>query len=113
MFEQLYQLPHALARQRDGPLAAERRRYLAHCAKQQMAQDSLRKVAQLTLVITKALRLAERPAELIAQSEIDAEADRWVNRPKPQRIEKLLLAFKGHAVRWLTYLRRLQPSPSI
>ncbi len=72
MFEQLYQLPHALAHQRNGPLAAERRRYLAHCAKQQMSRDSLRKVAQLTLVIAKALRLEERGSEVITETEIDA-----------------------------------------
>ena len=111
MFEQLYELPHALARQQNGPLAEERRRYLALCAKQQMSRDSLRKIAQLTLVIAKALRLTERPGQLITQAEIDTEADRWVHRPKPQRLSQLLITFKSHAVRWLTYLGRLQPSP--
>lgn len=113
MFEQLYQLPHALARQRNGPLAAERRRYLAHCAKQQMSRDSLRKVAQLTLVIAKAFRLEERRGEVITETEIDAEADRWVHRPKPQRVRELLITFRSHAVRWLAYLGRLQPPSNI
>jgi hypothetical protein len=37
MFEQLFERPHALARQRNGPLAEERRRYLVHCAEQQLS----------------------------------------------------------------------------
>ena len=61
MFEQLFERPHALARQRNGPLAEERRRYLAHCADQQMAPRTLRGIAIYTLVIARALRLADRP----------------------------------------------------
>ena len=37
MFEQLFKGPHALACQRNGPLAEERLRYLVHCAEQQMS----------------------------------------------------------------------------
>jgi integrase/recombinase XerD len=45
MFEQLFESQHALARQRNGPLAEERRRYLVHCAEQQMAPRTLRGIA--------------------------------------------------------------------
>ena len=38
MFERLFQNPFVLARQRNGPLAEERHRYLSHCAQQQMSQ---------------------------------------------------------------------------
>ena len=73
MFDQLFQGSRTLARQRDGPLAEERRRYLVHCAEQQMAHKTLRDIAIYTLVVAKALRLAERPGELITGEEIEAE----------------------------------------
>src|SRR5437879_12936787 len=86
MFEQLFERPHALARQQNGPLAEERRRYLVHCAEQQMAPRTLRCIAIYTLVVAKALRLADRPDELLTRREIEAEADRWANRqPRPPR----------------------------
>jgi integrase/recombinase XerD len=76
MFEQLFERPHALARQRNGPLAGERRRYMVHCAEQQMAPRTLRHVACYTLVVAKALRLAdldfptngERPDKSVSSS---------------------------------------------
>ena len=111
MFDQLYKHPHALARQQNGPLAEERRRYLAHCAEQQMSRETLRGIASYILVIAKTLRLDDRPDELITQTEIDAEADRWVNRqPEPPKDQRML-TFTGHAMRWLSFLGRLQ-SPS-
>jgi site-specific recombinase XerD len=116
MFEQLFDRPHALERQRNGPLAEERRRYLVRCAEQQMAPRTLRHVALYTLVVAKALRLADRPDQLITRAEIEAEADRWANRrprpPKMQQVRYSRLQFICHATRWLTLLGRLQaPSP--
>jgi hypothetical protein len=88
MFEQLFERPHALARQRNGPLVEERLRYLAHCAEQQMAHRTLRCIAIYTLIVAKALRLADRPAELISRAEIGAEATRWADRePKPPNMK--------------------------
>ena len=49
MFDRLFQNPCVLARQRNGPLAEERRRYLAHCAEQQMSRRTLRNIALLHL----------------------------------------------------------------
>lgn len=106
MFDRLLKDPHALARQQNGPLAEERQRYLAHCAKQQMSRNTLRGIASYTLVVAEALRLAERPGELITRAEIDVEADRWVNRPRKR--DRRMLTFTGHAIRWLTFLGRLQ-----
>ena len=41
-------------------------------------------IAIYTLIVAKALRLADRPGELITRAEIEAEADRWANRePRP------------------------------
>jgi integrase/recombinase XerD len=114
MFEQLFERPHALARQRNGPVAEDRLRYLAHCAEQQMARRTLRGIAIYILIVAKALRLVDRPGELIARTEIEAEADRWANRqPRPPAMRSVRLAwlrFTGHATRWLTFLGRLQPS---
>jgi hypothetical protein len=61
VFEQLFERPHALARQRNGPLAEERCRYLVHCASQQLARRTLRCIAIYILIVAKALRLADRP----------------------------------------------------
>jgi hypothetical protein len=86
MFDQLFQHPYALARQRNGPLAEERRRFLTLCAEQQMARWTLRNIANYILAVAKALGLSERPGEVIARNEIDAAANRWANRRnRPQR----------------------------
>jgi len=45
MFDRLFHRPRARARQWTGPLAEEGRRYLAHCAEQQMAPSTLRHIA--------------------------------------------------------------------
>jgi site-specific recombinase XerD len=116
-FEQLFERPHALARQRNGPLAEERLRYLAHCAEQQMSPRTLRVIAIYLIIIAKALRLTDRPGELIARAEIEAEADRWADRqPKPPNMRSARLArlrFNGNATRWLSFLGRLQPPVTI
>jgi integrase/recombinase XerD len=114
VFERLFQNPRVLARQQAGPLAEERRRYLAHCAAQQMSPSRLQHIARYILVITEALRLAERPGELITRTEIEAEAARRL-RERPKR-RMLTCRFTGSAVRWLTFLGRLQvaaPVPSV
>jgi site-specific recombinase XerD len=113
MFEQLFQHPQALARHRDGPLAEERRRYVAHCAAQQMAVWTLRRIANYTLVVAKVLRLADRPGELITAGEIEAEAKRWARHraqppTRPVR-EHARRGFQRQALRWLQFLGRLQP----
>jgi integrase len=108
MFERLLKDPRALTRQRNGPLTEERRRYLAHCIEQQKSRETLRGTASYVLVIAEALRLAERPTEIITRAEIDAAADRWVKRQLKQRKDPRMLTFTGHAIRWLTFLGRLQ-----
>jgi integrase/recombinase XerD len=105
VFDQLFQNPRVLARQRTGPLAEERCRYLALCAEQQMSPSRLQNIARYTLVITEALRLAERSGELITRAEVDAEAARRVRERTKRRM--LTCRFTGEAVRWLTFLGRL------
>lgn len=117
MFDQLFRHPHALARYRDGPMSEERCRYLQHCADLQMAMLTLRHIASYTLVVAKVLRLANRPDELIAADEIEAEAKRWARDPSKSRkahVRELTRQdFRRHALRWLQFLGRLKPSPII
>ena len=113
MFEQLFERPYALSRQRTGPLAEERRCYLVHCAEEKMSPRTLRDIAGHILVIANTLRLADRAGELITSAEIEAGADRWANRePKPPAKRKAH-RFVGHACRWLTFLGRLQRPAAI
>src|SRR6266849_4424710 len=117
MFDRLFKRRQALARHQNGPLAEERRRYLEHCAKQQMSLVTLGHIARNTLIVAKALRLSDRPGELITRSEIAAKADHWVKRrPRARRVRNVRVAcrnFIGHAVRWLTFLERLQPPAAV
>lgn len=118
MFDRLLKRRHALDVHRNGPLAEERRRYLAHCAEQQMSWHTLRGIASYTLLIAKALRLAKRRGELITRTEIKAAADRWFNRrsgrPRKRKNRYVRVrTFTGHAVRWLTFLGRLQPPATV
>jgi integrase/recombinase XerD len=106
MFDQLFQNPRVLARQRSGPLAEERRRYLAYCAELGMAPKTLQSLARYILVITEVLRLAERPGELITRKEIRAEADRRAAERRKRRM--LTFKFTQFAIRWLKFLERLQ-----
>jgi integrase/recombinase XerD len=118
MFDRLLKQRHALAVHRGGPLAAERERFLSHCAEQQVSLGTLRRIASYTLVIAKALRLAKRPGELVTRAEIEAAVDRWVKRrsrqPRRRKSRRLAVGlFTGHAVRWLTFLGRLQTPPRV
>jgi integrase/recombinase XerD len=112
MFEQLFKRPHALSRQRTGPLAEERRCYLVHCGEEKMSPRTLRDIASYILAVAKALRLADRPGEFITSAEIEARADRWANRkpksPVKREVHPSWRRFVGHASRWLTFLGRLQ-----
>jgi integrase/recombinase XerD len=116
MFERLFQDPRALARHRNGPVAEERRRFLAHCTQQRMSFLSVQKIAEYTLTVAKALRLADRPGELITKNEIEVEAARWANRPKRRRrrnVDRAYRTFTGYALRWLMFLGRVQPTVTV
>jgi integrase/recombinase XerD len=114
VFDQLFQDSRTLARQRDGPLTEERRRYLVHCAEQQMAHKTLQDIAFYTLVVANTLRLAERPGELITREEIKTAADCWASRHSTQlslpTVSAAWRRFTRYATRWLTFLGRRQPA---
>lgn len=112
MFDRLFQNPFVLARQRNGPLAEERHRYLSHCAQQQMSRETWRRIARYLWIAAQALRLAERPGELVTRAAVKAEVERWLERRSRRstaRQTRLLgVDFTGHVSRWLTFLGRLQ-----
>jgi Phage integrase, N-terminal SAM-like domain len=71
-----------------------------------MAPSTLQHIARYILAITEALRLAERPGELITPKEIAAEADRRAAERRKRRM--LTFRFAGQATGWLRFLGRLQ-----
>ena len=114
MFEQLFERPHALARQRNGPLAEERRRYLAHCAEQQMSPRTLRRHRHLH-PHRRESPAAGRPTRRTHHAGRDRGRGRPLGQPTTQTASdargptRSWLRFTGHATRWLTFLGRLQP----
>lgn len=98
-------------------MVEERRRYLAHCAEQQMSHRTLRSIARYTLIAANALRLAERTGELVARTEVKAEVDGWLarrSRRSTARQSKLLgVDFASHVIRWLAFTGRLRPTAPV
>jgi hypothetical protein len=77
MFDHLFVRSDALTRQLSAPLVDERRRYLTHCAEQGMSKSILRVKARFLLSITKYLKLAGRPNDIIDIQAIERAASRW------------------------------------
>ena len=107
MFERLFQCPRALARQKDGPLAAGTSSVPRPlCRAAESPRDSA-EIAIYILIIAKALRLADRPGERISRAEIEAAADRVVQTPtqasRTAEYPRLRLRFIRVATRWLMF----------
>src|ERR1700678_2864440 len=100
MFDQLFKKPRVMARYRDGPLAEERRRYLNHCAEQQMSRRTLRSISCYTLIFSRTLHLAKRPSKLVTRAKVDAEVDRWLRsrsrRSSARQLQVLRVDFTNH-----------------
>jgi integrase/recombinase XerD len=115
MFEQLFERPKALARQRTGPLVEQRRAYLTHLASQGTARSTLRTVARYLLAVADALRLAQRPGEPVTTAEIQEQAADWANLLKQRRSTHPSPAARPRFVRfataWLRFLGRLRQPP--
>ena len=112
MFEWLFHQPRTLTRQRAGPLLEERLRYLCYRADQGITHRILRETARSLLVVAEALRLADRPGEVISLSEIEQQAllySRQVVRNKRLGSPRVTKTFRKHAARWLHFLGRLEP----
>jgi site-specific recombinase XerD len=106
VFEQLFDRPKALARQRAGPLVEQRRDYLTHLASQGTARSTLRSIARYLVAVAESLRLAQRPAGLITTAEIRERAALWAGdlRTSPAARPR----FIRFATAWLRFMGRLQ-----
>ena len=112
MFEVLFTRLYALARHCNGPLAEERRRYLANCAEHGMAIPTLKVVAHYLLRIAKYLKLGKRRNDQVSMAEVEAAAVRWANRrPHPPKWKTRRFAqrrFLRHSRQWLQFIGRLE-----
>ena len=75
MFETLFQYPAVVIRQRSGPFAEARERFLNHCASPGFARATLVRRARELLVIAERIDITR--GEAIGLSTIEAAADRW------------------------------------
>src|SRR5208283_1247107 len=112
MFEILFKRPYAIARHRNGPLAAQRRRYLTYCGEHGVKIPTLQVLAGYLLIIIKYLKLDKRSNDLIPLAEMEAAAARWANRrPHPPKWKTKRFArrrFLRDARRWLQFMGRLE-----
>jgi site-specific recombinase XerD len=114
MFDDLFQRPHALARQSTGPLLEERVRYLRNLIDEEMARSTVRVAAIYLLVVCDRLHLGRRPGEMIDQAEIDEAAAAWARSRARSGVTKRGEAahsrrrFRWHATEWLRFIGRLR-----
>jgi integrase/recombinase XerD len=110
MFEVLFAYPKVLARHQAGPAAADRERYLTHCAGQGAARETLLRIARELLVIAEWIDVAA--GKPITRSEIDAAARGWARRQQKQcradSGEWSRRLFVQVAVAWLRFLGILE-----
>jgi integrase len=113
MFEALFAYPKVLARHQAGPAAADRERYLMHCAGQGAAHETLRRLARELLVIAERINVtAGKP---VTRSQIDAAAQAWARQQKRRRradsADWSRYLFAQVAVAWLRFLGILEDLP--
>jgi hypothetical protein len=109
MFDQLFERPHALARQLSAPLVEERRQYLSLCHAQEFSRSSLRLTAQLLVATAEYLKLGDRPSAIITLEEVEEAGSRWSQRVSLLPIENPRLSrqrFVHSATGWLAFLGR-------
>jgi len=110
MFEVLFVYPKVVARHQRGPSADAREQYLAHCASYGAAHATLRRFANLLLVIADRIDVDLR--KTISLAEVEAAADSWSRyqrrrgRAHGRRWSRLL--FVQVATAWLRFLGCLE-----
>ena len=83
MFEALFTYPAVLARHQAGPGSAERERYLAHCAGQGLARETLLRIARELFVVAE--RLDVTVGHQVTRQEIEVAAGKWVRHQRRRR----------------------------
>jgi integrase/recombinase XerD len=115
MFHQLFTCPRTIARHQAAPFLEQRCRYLQDCAQRGAAQATLRLIAAHLLVINAYLPLGADGDISLAQ--IEAAADRWIQRPDQchRRTDSSATRTKFimEAQHWLRFLQRLHQEPGL
>jgi integrase/recombinase XerD len=113
MFNQLFTCPRAIEHHRAAPFMEQRLSYLRYCAQRGSSQATLRFTAAQLLVINDDLNL--RAEGDISLAQIEAAADRWIQRPNQCHRRNDSLATKtkfiAEAKHWLRFLNRLRQEP--
>jgi integrase/recombinase XerD len=115
MFHQLFTCPRTIERHQAAPFPEQRCRYLQDCAQRGAAQATLRLIAAHLLVINAYLPLGADGDISLAQ--IEAAADRWIQRPAQHHRRTDSSAtrtkFITEAQHWLRFLHRLRQEPGM
>jgi site-specific recombinase XerD len=109
MFETIFVRPKTIARHRNGPLAAERERYLRHCEKQGYARQTIQLIACELMVIIRRMRISRGKLSI---DQIEAEAKKWARSQqrckRARTLQKSIRLFRATAIGWLRFLGRLE-----
>ena len=98
MFETLFKISGTIARHRDGPFAAERERYLAHCADGGGTETTRRVKAACILWVAE--RMAPEDAGRVAPSRLREIVDGYAPAVAPNTADNLISCARP----WLKYL---------
>jgi integrase/recombinase XerD len=113
MFNQMFTCPRAIERHLAAPFLEQRLSYLHYCAQRGASQATLRLTAAHLLLIHDYLKLGTEGD--ISLTQIEAAADRWIQRPNQCHHRKDSLAtrtkFIAEAKHWLRFLNRLRQEP--
>jgi integrase len=115
MFEQIFKLPSAIARHREGPLAKERANYLAHLASRGASRSLLRQTEFYMLAAARRMKLDE--TSQLSPEQIVAAARSWANRRQRKSYTGSISGqkerFQSVVTSWFGFLRHLQrPEPA-
>jgi site-specific recombinase XerD len=113
VFESLFIYPAVLTRHQTGPGAAERERYLTHCAGLGLARETLLRIARELLVVAE--RIDVTLGRQVTGREIAVAAGKWMRHQRKRRRadqgEWSRQLFIQVAIDWLRFLGLLEDSP--
>lgn len=114
MFNQLFTCPRTIERHLAAPFMEQRQSYLHFCRQRGASRVTLRSTAAQLLAINDYLTLDAQSDISLAQ--IEAAADRWIQRPKQCHRRKdssaTRMKFIAEATHWLSFLNRLRQEPA-
>src|SRR3954453_22488318 len=113
MFDVLFAYPKIRERHKTAAGAAERERYLTHCASQGLARETLLRIARELLVVAE--RLDVTGGNQITRQKVEAAARNWVRhqrrRGRTGHGEWSRRLFMQVATDWLRFLELLAVPP--